>query len=89
MMPFILIRLKIKTNLIKLVLNTFIGVGHFSAMSLSVNKGGLHHFQDSLCFGVNMELVNVFFQDFTDCYVILSTSNCGLIIRRPTAARAD
>ena len=37
------------------------GVGHFSAMSSSVNRGGLHHFQDSLVhFGVNMELINVF-----------------------------
>ena len=30
-----------------------------------------------------------FFQDFTDCPVILFLSDCGLIFRGPTAARAD
>ena len=136
MMPFILIWLKIKTNLIKLVLNTFIsikgsiilqkcpilfpsepdqliqvirkilapfdspgfkhrnltccksGVNHFSAISLSGNRGWPTSFQDSLHFGVNTALVN-FFQDFTDYRMILFFSDCGLIIRGPTAARAD
>ena len=36
-----------------------------------------------------MELVNNFFQDFTDRHVILFVSDCGLIIREQTAARAD
>ena len=31
----------------------------------------------------------MFFQDFTDCHMILFFSDCGLIIREPTAARAE
>ena len=31
----------------------------------------------------------MFFQDFTDCCVILFFLDCGLIIRGPTAPRAD
>ena len=31
----------------------------------------------------------MFFQDFTHCHMILFFSDCGLIIRGPTAARAD
>ena len=75
MMPFILTWLKIKTNLIKLVLNTFISItGPIilqncpilspsepdQLIQLSGNRGWPTSFQDSLRFGVNTELVNAF-----------------------------
>ena len=42
-----------------------------------------------LTFWCEYGISQCFFQDFTDCRVILFFSDCGLIIRGPTAARAD
>ena len=57
------------------------GVNHFSAISLSGNRG--------CTFWCEYGISQCFFQDFTDCCVILFFLDCGLIIQGPTAARAD
>ena len=56
------------------------GVSHFSAMSLSVNQGWPTSFSGQLTFWCEYGINQCFFQDFTDCLVILSISDCGLII---------
>ena len=65
------------------------GVSHFSAMSLSVNRGWHTSFLGQLTCWCEYGISQCFVQDFTDCRVILSVSDCGLIIRGTTVARAD